>query len=157
MKIKQLFFSGLLTALLCVVGTNRVVALDYNCVVTNVSVTQSDEITRNQFTLTINQKGVNSGGTSYTTSLILVLESNDRTLDGTYSTLSSATDKIISGDLTYGSNIRELNSSTSKFKINKVSEGHYSIGDPSSNTNCQLHFKQTSPSNSTTYNYFYSY
>ena len=146
-----------LAFLLCLFNTSKAWALDYNVVVSSVSVSQSDEVTRNRFTLNISQKGVNSSGTSYTTSLVLVLESSDRTLEGTYSTLSSATDKIISGDLTYGSNIRTLNTSTSKFKINKVSDGHYSISDPSSNLNCQLHFKQTSPANTTTYNYYYSY
>ena len=146
-----------LAFLLCLLNTSKAWALDYNVVVSSVSVSQSDEVTRNLFTLNISQKGVNSSGTSYTTSLVLVLESSDRTLDGTYSTLSSATDKIISGDLTYGTNIRTLNTSTSKFKINKVSDGHYSISDPSSNLNCQLHFKQTSPANTTTYNYYYSY
>lgn len=150
-------FMPFLAFLLCFLNTSKAWALDYNVVVSSVSVSQSDEVTRNRFTLNISQKGVNSGGTSYTTSLVLVLESSDRTLDGTYSTLSSATDKIISGDLTYGTNIRTLNTSTSKFKINKVSDGHYSISDPSSNLNCQLHFKQTSPANTTTYNYYYSY
>lgn len=151
------FLVPFLALLLCIFSTSSAWALDYNVVVSSVSVSQSDEVTRNLFTLNISQKGVNSSGTSYTTSLVLVLESSDRTLEGTYSTLPSATDKIISGDLTYGTNIRTLNTSTSKFKINKVSDGHYSISDPSSNLNCQLHFKQTSPSNTTTYNYYYSY
>ncbi len=152
-----------LAFLLCLLNTTKAwgATYNYNTVIQSIEVVQSDAITTNQFTLNITQKGVNSGGSSFTSTMTMVLESDDRTLEGLYSTLSSSTNKLKSADLTYMNgttpNIRALNTSTSKFKINKVSEGHYSIGDPSSNTDCQLHFKQTSPSNSNSYNYFYSY
>ncbi len=163
MKRFTYFFTALLTAILCVVGSNEVKAAtyNYNTVIQSIEVIQSDAITTNQFTLNITQKGVNSGGSSYSSTMTMVFESDDRTLEGLYSTLSNATNKLKSADLTYKNgtttNVRALNTATSKFKINKVSDGHYNIGDPSSNTDCQLHFKQTSPSNSNSYNYFYSY
>lgn len=163
MKTKHLLFSFFIAAMLCIVGVNNAWAAtyNYNVVMQSIEVVQSDAITTNQFTLNITQKGVNSSGSSYINTLTLVLESNDRTLEGSYSTLSSSTDKLKSADLIYvyqgTDQVRALNTATSKFKINKVSDGHYNIGDPSSNTDCQLHFKQTSPSNSNTYNYFYSY
>ena len=152
-----------LAFLLCLLNTSKAwgATYNYNTVIQSIEVVQSDAITTNQFTLNITQKGVNSGGSSYTSTMTMVLESDDRTLEGLYSTLSSATNKLKSADLLYKNggtdNIRALNTTTSKFKINKVSDGHYSIGDPSSNTDCQLHFKQTSPVNSNSYNYFYSY
>ena len=161
--MKRLSYFALLSAFLCLAGVNNVLGAtyNYNTVIQSVEVVQSDAITTNQFTLNITQKGVNSSGSSYTSTMTMVLESDDRTLEGLYSTLSSATNKLKSADLLYKNggtdNIRALNTSTSKFKINKVSDGHYSIGETSSNTNCQLHFKQTSPSNSNSYNYFYSY
>ena len=152
-----------LAFLLCLFNTSKAwgATYNYNTVIQSIEVVQSDAITTNQFTLNITQKGVNSGGSSFTSTMTMVLESDDRTLEGLYSTLSSATNKLKSADLLYKNggtdNIRALNTTTSKFKINKVSDGHYSIGDPSSNTDCQLHFKQTSPVNSNSYNYFYSY
>lgn len=161
--MKRLSYFALLSAFLCLAGVNNVwgATYNYNTVIQSVEVVQSDAITTNQFTLNITQKGVNSSGSSYTSTMTMVLESDDRTLEGLYSTLSSATNKLKSADLLYKNggtdNIRALNTSTSKFKINKVSDGHYSIGETSSNTNCQLHFKQTNPSNSNSYNYFYSY
>lgn len=157
MKTKHLLFKSLLMTIFILSCCSKVLALDYNTVIQSIEVIQSDAITTNQFTLNITQKGVNSGGTSYATTLTMVLESDDRTLEGLYSTLSNSTNKIKEAELIYGSNIRALNTATSKFLINKESDGHYSIGDLLSSTDCQLHFKQISPSNTTTYNYFYSY
>ena len=161
--MKRLSYFALLSAFLCLAGVNNVygATYNYNTVIQSVEVVQSDAITTNQFTLNITQKGVNSSGSSYTSTMTMVLESDDRTLEGLYSTLSSSTNKLKSADLVYTyqgtDNIRSLNTTTSKFTINKVENGRYSIGETSSNTNCQLHFKQTSPSNTNTYNYFYSY
>lgn len=161
--MKRLSYFALLLAFLCLAGVNNVwgATYNYNTVIQSVEVVQSDAITTNQFTLNITQKGVNSSGSSYTSTMTMVLESDDRTLEGLYSTLSSSTNKLKSADLVYTyqgtDNIRSLNTTTSKFTINKVENGRYSIGETSSNTNCQLHFKQTSPSNTNTYNYFYSY
>ena len=163
MKTKHLLFKSLLMTTFILTCCSKVwgAAYNYNTVIQSIEVVQSDAITTNQFTLNITQKGVNSSGNSYATTLTMVLESDDRTLEGLYSTLSSATNKLKSADLLYknGStdNIRTLNATTSKFLINKESDGHYSIGDLLSSTDCQLHFKQTSPTNSHSYNYFYSY
>ena len=162
---KTLLYSFFIAAMLCIVGIDNAwgatYTYSYNVVMQSIEVVQSDAITTNQFTLNISQKGVNSSGNSFANTLTMVLESDDRTLEGLYSTLSSATNKLKSADLIYvlqgTDQVRALNTATSKFKINKVSDGHYNIGDPSSNTDCQLHFKQTSPSNSNTYNYYYSY
>ncbi len=153
MKIKQLFFSGLLTALLCVVGTNRVVALDYNCVVTNVSVEQSDDITINRFKLTINQSAVAtaSGNTAYTNSIELYLDSDDRTIEGSYSSANAATNKINRDLTSFNSGSREIRTNaTSNFVVNKVSDGVYTIRP------CTLCLQNVS-THSGTYNYRYAY
>ena len=101
MKIKQLFLSSLLTALLCVVGTNRVVAASryYKCAVTSDITVTLNGITENKFTVTFSQKGKNTAeysskptGGIYSTSVQLVLESNDRTLENTYSSKNDAGD-----------------------------------------------------------------
>ena len=163
MKTKHLLFKSLLMTIFILTCCSKVwgTSYNYNTVIQSIEVVQSDAITTNQFTLNITQKGVNSSGNSYATTLTMVLESDDRTLEGLYSTLSSATNKLKSADLLYKNggtdNIRALNTTTSKFLINKESDGHYSIGDLLSSTDCQLHFKQTSPTNSHSYNYFYSY
>lgn len=153
MKIKQLFLSSLLTALLCVVGTNRVVALDYNCVVTSVSVEQSDDITINRFKLTINQSAVAtaSGNTAYTNSIELYLDSDDRTIEGSYSSANAATNKINRDLTSFNSGSREIRTNaTSTFVINKVSDGVYTIRP------CTLCLQNVS-SHSGTYNYRYAY
>lgn len=153
MKIKQLFLSSLLTALLCVVGTNRVVALDYNCVVTSVSVEQSDDITINRFKLTINQSAVAtaSGNTAYTNSIELYLDSDDRTIEGSYSSANAATNKINRDLTSFNSGSREIRTNaTSTFVINKVSDGVYTIRP------CTLCLQNVS-THSGTYNYRYAY
>ncbi len=149
MKIKQLFFSGLLTALLCVVGTNRVVAASryYKCAVTSDITVTLNGITENKFTVTFSQKGKNTAeysskptGGIYSTSVQLVLESNDRTLEGTYSSKNDAGDNKInctaSASSSYvlnGSTKRYIRTGasapTSTFTIEKDNSGNYYIGE----------------------------
>ncbi len=138
-------------------NTSNAWALDYNVVVSSVSVSQSDEVTKNRFTLTIQQTGVAtaSGNTSYASHIDLVLESDDRTLEGSYSSASAATNKINS-DLTLynntaGTTEREIKTGGgSSFVINKVSDGVYTIRP------CTLSLQNTS-THSGTYNYRYAY
>ena len=149
MKIKQLFLSGLLTALLCVVGTNRVVAASryYKCAVTSDITVTLNGITENKFTVTFSQKGKNTAeysskptGGIYSTSVQLVLESNDRTLEGTYSSKNDAGDNKInctaSASSSYvlnGSTKRYIRTGasapTSTFTIEKDNSGNYYIGE----------------------------
>ena len=139
--------------MLCVVGTNRVVALDYNCVVTSVSVEQSDDITINRFKLTINQSAVAtaSGNTAYTNSIELYLDSDDRTIEGSYSSANAATNKINRDLTSFNSGSREIRTNaTSTFVINKVSDGVYTIRP------CTLCLQNVS-THSGTYNYRYAY
>ena len=149
MKIKQLFLSSLLTALLCVVGTNRVVAASryYKCAVTSDITVTLNGITENKFTVTFSQKGKNTAeysskptGGIYSTSVQLVLESNDRTLEGTYSSKNDAGDNKInctaSASSSYvlnGSTKRYIRTGasapTSTFTIEKDNSGNYYIGE----------------------------
>ena len=153
MKIKQLFFSGLLTALLCVVGTNRVVAYEYNCAITAVSVAHDYEAS--EFTLTISITGKNiaeyNKTTTYASTLTLKLLSSDNTLEGSYSAAAS-TDKIkTSGtQLVYSSNTRTIDESkVSTFVINKTGTYSYSIGVGT------LRLKQAGKSSAYDYNFCY--
>ncbi len=135
MKIKQLFLSSLLTALLCVVGTNRVVAqMVYNSVVSSVSIVQSGNITENLFTLTIKQDGIRNGNQYANATVTLILESNDRTLEGTYSTANAdGNNKINASSVfdwsSYHRTLRPNSAVTSTFVIKKVSDGNYAIDD----------------------------
>jgi len=153
MKTKSLLFSFFIAAMLCIVGVNNAWALDYNCVITNISIEQSDAITFNRFKLTINQSAVAtaSGNTAYTNSIELYLDSDDRTIEGSYSSSSTATN-IINKDLTsFNNGSREIRTNaTSTFVINKVSDGVYKIKP------CTLCLQNTS-THSGTYNYRYAY
>lgn len=151
---KNLLYSFFVVAMLCI-GINNARALDYNCVVTSVSVSQSDEILKNKFTLTIYQDAIAtaSGNATYPNHIDLVLESNDRTLEGTYSSSSTATNQINKDetDFVNGSTHREIKTgSISEFVISKVSDGVYKI------KTCTLCLQNTS-SHSGTYNYRYAY
>ena len=152
---RNLLYSFFIAAMLCIVGSNNAWALDYNCVVTSVSVSQSDEITKNKFTIRVNQDAIAtaSGNTTYPNYIDLVLESDDRTLEGSYSSAAAATNKINKDetDFVNGSTHREIRSNaTSTFVIEKVGEGSYRI------KTCTLCLQNTS-SHSGTYNYRYAY
>jgi hypothetical protein len=153
MKTKHLLFSFFIAAMLCIVGSNNAWALDYNCVITNFSIEQSDAITINRFKLTINQSAVAtaSGNTAYTNSIELYLDSDDRTIEGSYSSANAATNKINKDLTSFNNGSREIRTNaTSTFVINKVSDGVYKIKP------CTLCLQNTS-THSGTYNYRYAY
>ena len=142
-----------LAFLLCLLNTSKAWALDYNCVITNISIEQSDAITFNRFKLTINQSAVAtaSGNTAYTNSIELYLDSDDRTIEGSYSSSSTATNKINRELTSFNSGSREIRTNaTSTFVINKVSDGVYTIRP------CTLCLQNVS-THSGTYNYRYAY
>lgn len=147
------FLMPFLAFLLCFLNTTNAWAITYDCAIQSFNVVQENDITKNLFTITISQKGKSrSDNKWWSTSVTLALESNDRTLEGQYSTLSSSTDKIdrTLTELVSGSNHRTLSTTkTSKFKIIKNSEGNYKID----NSNTELHFVQ----GSSAYDYFYSF
>ena len=151
--MKRLSYFALLLAFLCLAGVDNVWALDYNCVITNISVEQSDAITFNRFKLTINQSAVAtaSGNTSYTNSIELYLDSDDRTIEGSYSSASTAINKINRDLTSFNNGSREIRTNaTSTFVINKVSDGVYTIRP------CTLCLQNVS-SHPGTYNYRYAY
>ena len=151
--MKRLSYFALLLAFLCLAGVDNVWALDYNCVITNISVEQSDAITFNRFKLTINQSAVAtaSGNTSYTNSIELYLDSDDRTIEGSYSSASTAINKINRDLTSFNNGSREIRTNAiSTFVINKVSDGVYTIRP------CTLCLQNVS-SHSGTYNYRYAY
>ena len=147
------FLMPFLAFLLCLLNTSKVWALDYNCIITNLSVEQSDEITVNRFKLTINQSAVAtaSGNTAYTNSIELYLDADDRTIEGSYSSANAATNKINRDLTSFNSGSREIRTNaTSTFVINKVSDGVYKIKP------CTLCLQNVS-THSGTYNYRYAY
>lgn len=122
-----------LAFLLCLFNTSKAWAITYDCAIQSLNVVQSDDITKNLFTITITQKGKSrsSAYAWWNTTATIVLESNDRTLEGTYSTANaSGNNKINTTDsyVMYGTTKRILQSGTvSTFRINKVSEGVYRV------------------------------
>ena len=147
------FLMPFLAFLLCLLNTSKAWALDYNCIITNLSVEQSDEITVNRFKLTINQSAVAtaSGNTAYTNSIELYLDADDRTIEGSYSSANAATNKINRDLTSFNSGSREIRTNaTSTFVINKVSDGVYKIKP------CTLCLQNVS-THSGTYNYRYAY
>lgn len=153
MKKSISLFMPVLALLLCLLNTSNAWALDYNCIITDLSIEQLDAITVNRFKLTINQSAVAtaSGNTSYTNSIELYLDSDDRTLEGSYSSSSTATNKINRDLTSFNSGSREIRTNaTSTFVINKESDGVYTIHP------CTLCLQNVS-SHSGTYNYRYTY
>ena len=152
--MKRYWFLSCLLSVFCLFsGTGSAWGLDYNCVVSSVSVEQSDEITVNRFKLTINQSAVAtaSGNTPYTNSIELYLDADDRTIEGSYSSANAATNKINRDLTSFNSGSREIRTNaTSTFVINKVSDGVYKIKP------CTLCLQNVS-SHSGTYNYRYAY
>ena len=130
-------------------------ALDYTAVVTNVSISQLNSITKNQFTVTITQDGYRSSNSSWYrgSTATLILESNDRSLEGTYKSTNGANNNKINANsqAAYGSNTGRMlrSDQESKITITKTSEGNYAI----SSSNGWLGFEK----GNTTYNYTYCY
>ena len=165
--MKRLSYFALLSAFLCLAGVNNIWATDryYKCAVTSdVSVTLTG-VTQNKFTVTFSQKGKNmaeytgtNASKTYNTSVQLVLESNDRTLEGTYSSKNddgnnkiNATNSSTSSYVLNGTTKRYIRTGssapTSTFTIVKDADGNYFI---STGTLCVYQGTDN-------YTYYYSY
>ncbi len=135
MKKSISLFMPVLALLLCLLNTSNAWGqMVYNSVVSNVSVVQSDEVTTNVFTLTIKQDGIRNGSQYANATVTLILESNDRTLEGTYSTAyADGNNKINASSVfdwsSYHRTLRPNSAVTSTFVIKKLSEGQYAIDD----------------------------
>lgn len=140
--MKKIFFTIALCAL-----TMAVQATTYNylCAITDLKVDTLASNSKNQFTLEWTQKCKNTAEynskptTTYTTTVKLVINSDDRTLEGTYTTegasptsssanVNDQTINLVTSELYYGSTRRLLRTdSISTFTIIKVDESHYGI------------------------------
>ena len=118
---------------------------NYLCAITELTVDTLQSNTKNQFTLNWTQKCKNIAEYStkptgtYTTTVKLVLNSDDRTLEGTYTTVGASetsssanvndqTINLVTSELYYGSTRRLLRSdSVSTFTIIKIDDTHYGI------------------------------
>ncbi len=135
--------------LLCLLNTSKAWAANryYKCAVTSDVTVTLTGVTQNKFTVTFSQKGKNMAeysskptGGIYSTSVQLVLESKDRTLEGTYSSKNdSGDDKInctasASGSYVLNGTTKRYirtgsTAPTSTFTIGKDAGGNYYIGE----------------------------
>ena len=146
---------------------------NYLCAITEMTVDTLQSNTKNQFTLSWTQKCKNIAeysskpNTTYTTTVKLVLNSDDRTLEGTYTTVGASetsssanvndqTINLVTSELYYGSTRRVLRAdSVSTFTIVKVDDTHYGI---SVGRLCFTNTMSSSqPKGVHTYNYNYCY
>ena len=140
----------------------------YLCGITELTVDTLQSTTKNQFTLTFDQKCKNTAEygkptTYYTSTVKLVLNSDDRTLEGVYTTEGASTTSssanvndqtinLITSEFTSGSTSRLLRKdSISTFTIEKVDETHYAI------TTGDLFFSKRVDQTTDTWEYLYSY
>lgn len=141
--------SFLLTTFFWFIGAASAVAASryYKCAVTSDVTVTLTGVTENKFTVTFSQKGKNTAeysskptGGIYSTSVQLVLESKDRTLEGTYSSKNdSGDDKInctasASGSYVLNGTTKRYirtgaSAPTSTFTIEKDGSGNYFIGE----------------------------
>ena len=144
---------------------------NYLCAITELSIDTLASNSKNQFTLQWTQKCKNIAEYSskptgaYTTTVKLVLNSDDRTLEGTYTTegahptsssanVNDQTINLVTSELYYGSTRRLLRTdSISTFTIIKIDDTHYGISVG------RLCFTAASLAdrNKHTYNYNYCY
>ena len=139
--MKKIF---LLTALCALTLVSNASTYNYLCAITELTVDTLQSNTKNQFTLNWTQKCKNINEyskptTTYTTTVKLVLNSDDRTLEGTYTTegasatsssanVNDQTINLVTSELYYGSTRRLLRTdSISTFTIIKVDDTHYGI------------------------------
>jgi hypothetical protein len=140
--MKKIFLLAALCALTMVANAGT---YNYLCAITELTVDTLQSTSKNQFTLNWTQKCKNIAEYSskptgtYTTTVKLVLNSDDRTLEGTYttegasSTSSSAnvndqTINLVTSELYYGTTRRLLRTdSISTFTIIKIDDTHYGI------------------------------
>lgn len=116
----------------------------YLCGITELTVDTLQSTTKNQFTLNFHQKCKNTAEyskpeTFYESDVKLVLNSDDRTLEGTYTTEGASTTSssanvndqtinLITSEFTSGSTSRLLRKdSISTFTIEKIDDTHYAI------------------------------
>lgn len=138
-----------LAFLLCLLNTSKAWGANryYKCAVTSDVTVTLTGVTQNKFTVTFSQKGKNTAeysskptGGIYSTSVQLVLESKDRTLEGTYSSKNdSGDDKInctasASGSYVLNGTTKRYirtgsTAPTSTFTIGKDAGGNYYIGE----------------------------
>ena len=140
--MKKIF---MLLALCALTMVSSASTYNYLCAITELTVDTLQSNTKNQFTLSWTQKCKNINEysskptTTYTTTVKLVLNSDDRTLEGVYTTegasetsssanVNDQTINLVTSELYYGSTRRLLRSdSISTFTIVKVDETHYGI------------------------------
>jgi len=135
--------------LLCMLSALAITAhaytYNYLCAITELSVDTLKSNTKNQFTLTWTQVCKNIAEysskpeTTYTTTVKLVINSDDRTLEGTYTTegasptsssanVNDQTINLVTSELYYGNTRRLLRTdSLSTFTIIKIDDTHYGI------------------------------
>ena len=140
----------------------------YLCGITELTVDTLQSNTKNQFTLTFSQKCKNTAEyskpeTYYTSTVKLVLNSDDRTLEGVYTTEGASTTSssanvndqtinLITSEFTSGSTSRSLRKdSVSTFTIEKNEDGSYAI------TSGLLYFSKRLDQTTDTWAYQYSY
>ena len=119
---------------------------NYLCGITSIKVDTLQSSSKNQFTVTFEQKCKNTAEyskptTYYTSTVKLVLNSDDRTLEGTYTTegasatsssanVNDQTINLVTSEFTSGSTSRVLRSDVvSTFTIEKIGEKQYQISD----------------------------
>ena len=138
----------------------------YLCGITDLSVDTLESTKKNQFIVTFNQKCKNTAeygkpDTYYESTVKLYLNSDDRTLDGVYTTegvdpystshVNDQTINMVYSEFTSGSTSRLLRRDTvSTFVITKIDATHYAI------TECELFFSQR-VAQQDTWLYKYSY
>lgn len=126
----------------------------YMCAITNIKVDTTAFLSKNQFVVTFNQTCKNTAeynlDTVYYSTVRLLLNSDDRTLDGVYTTEGASrtsteanendqTIGMIQSEFTSGNTSRSLyrdESYVSTFVINRLPNNQFSIGE------CTLYFSQ---------------
>ena len=162
----------MLLALCALTMAANATTYNYLCAITELKVDTLQSTSKNQFTLNWTQKCKNTAmyesaptGGLYTTTVKLVLNSDDRTLEGTYTTegasptnsssnVNDQTINLVTSELYYGSTRRLLRTdSISTFTIVKIDDTHYGISVG------RLCFTAASlqDRNKHTYNYNYCY
>ena len=158
----------LMIALCALTMSSQAAFRRYLCGITELTVDTLQSNTKNQFTVTFDQKCKNTAEyskpeTYYTSTVKLVLNSNDRTLEGVYTTQGASTTSssanendqtinLITSEFTSDSTSRLLRKdSISTFTIEKVDETHYAI------TTGLLYFSKRLDQTTDTWAYQYSY
>ena len=163
MKKVFMLFMALCALTMAANAVNR----NYLCGITSIKVDTLQSSSKNQFTVTFEQKCKNTAEygkptTYYTSTVKLVLNSDDRTLEGVYTTEGASTTSssanvndqtinLITSEFTSGSTSRVLRSDVvSTFTIEKIGEKQYQISDGT------LYFTQR-VNKTDNWTYYYSY